>query len=56
MDRMEPSRTNRTLARTRRDSEAADFFKEVFVCVSIPVAAFAFAYMTLHSVIRLFLG
>ena len=56
MDLREPSRTNRTLARTRRDSEVTDLFKEVFVRVSIPFAAFAFAYMTLHTVIRLFLG
>ena len=30
--------------------------KEVFVCVSIPVVAFAFAYITLDTFARLFLG
>lgn len=39
-----------------RETEWVGLLKEAFVCVSIPLAAFAFAYMTLHVIIRLFLG
>ena len=42
--------------RKKRDAEAIDLLKEVFVCVSIPIVAFAFAYMTLETFLRLFLG
>ena len=37
------------------ERELADFLKEAFVCVSIPVAVFMFTYITLHTVIRIFL-
>jgi|GEM_PF-3337529 len=43
--------------RTRKkDTEAIDLLKEVFVCVSVPVVAFALAYITLDTFARLFLG
>jgi len=45
MARQEESRT-----------EAIDLLKEAFVCVSIPVVAFALAYITLGTFARLFLG
>jgi hypothetical protein len=35
--------------------ELADFLQEAFVCISIPVAVFTFTYITLQTVIRLFL-
>jgi len=37
------------------DRELADFLKEAFICISIPVAVFALTYITLDTVIRLFL-
>jgi len=37
------------------ERELADFLKEAFVCISIPVAVFTFTYITLQTVIRLFL-
>ena len=33
-----------------------DLLKEVFVCVSIPLVAFALAYITLDTMVHLFLG
>ncbi len=51
----EPPRRNRV--RTgKRDTEAIDLLKEVFVCVTIPLVAFALAYITLDTFARLFLG
>jgi hypothetical protein len=37
------------------ERELADFMKEAFICISIPVAVFALTYITLDTVIRLFL-
>jgi hypothetical protein len=37
------------------ERELADFLQEAFVCISIPVAVFTFTYITLQTVIRLFL-
>jgi hypothetical protein len=37
-------------------AEAIDLLKEVFVCVTIPVVAFAIAYIALDTFARLFLG
>jgi hypothetical protein len=39
----------------RRDTEAMDLVKEAFVCVSIPIAAFAIAYLALDTIVHLFL-
>jgi hypothetical protein len=35
--------------------ELVDLLKEAFICISIPVAVFALTYITLDTVIRLFL-
>lgn len=48
-------RSNRARTKTR-DTEAIDLMKNAFVCVSIPIAAFAIAYITLDTFVRLFLG
>ena len=37
------------------ERELADFLQEAFVCISIPVAVFTFTYITLQTVIRIFL-
>jgi len=37
------------------EREIVDFLKEAFVCISIPVAVFTFTYVTLQTVIRIFL-
>ena len=37
------------------ERELVDFLKEAFVCISIPVAVFTFTYITLQTVIRMFL-
>ncbi len=55
MNHHEDPRKNRFLGR-KKDTETMDLLKEVFVCVSIPTLAFAFAYITLHALIGLFLG
>ena len=31
------------------------FLREAFICVSIPVIVYTFAYLTLNAIIRLFL-
>ncbi len=54
MSRREPTRPNRSAAEPRY-TEAVDLLKEIFVCVSIPIVAFSFAYITLDTVVRLFL-
>lgn len=51
----EPPRRNRVRKDESR-AEAIDLLKEVFVCISIPVVAFALAYITLDTFVRLFLG
>ncbi len=51
----EPPRRNRVRTR-KKDAETIDLLKEVFVCVTIPVVAFAIAYITLNTFARLFLG
>ena len=51
----EPLRRNR-VHRRKSQEETIDLLKEVFVCVSIPVVAFALAYITLDTFARLFLG
>jgi hypothetical protein len=37
------------------ERDLADLLKEAFICISIPVAVFGLAYITLDTVIRLFL-
>jgi len=51
----EPPRRNRVRNEKSRE-EAIDLLKDAFVCVSIPVLAFAIAYVTLDTFVRLFLG
>jgi hypothetical protein len=51
----EPPGRNRVRQEKSR-TEAIDLLKDVFVCVSIPVVAFALAYITLDTFARLFLG
>lgn len=51
----EPPRRNRAGKEESR-AETIDLLKEVFVCISIPVVAFALAYITLDTFARLFLG
>ena len=55
MSHRELPRRTRIRKETSR-AEAIDLMKEVFVCVSIPVVAFALAYITLDTFVRLFLG
>jgi len=38
-----------------REKEVLDLLREIFVCVSIPVAAFAFTYMALDTLVGLLL-
>ena len=45
-----------SILKEKSHAEAIDLLKEVFVCVSIPVVAFALAYITLDTFVRLFLG
>jgi len=51
----EPSRRDR-VGKEESRAETIDLFKEVFVCISIPIVAFALAYITLDTFARLFLG
>ena len=51
----ELSRWNRFL-HTRNRAERVNLLKDAFVCVSIPVAAFAIAYVTFGTFARFFLG
>jgi hypothetical protein len=51
----EPPGWNRT-RKQRSRAESIDLLKDAFVCVSIPVVAFAIAYITLDTFVRLFLG
>jgi hypothetical protein len=51
----EPPRRNRVRKDESR-AEAIDLLKDAFVCITIPVVAFAFAYITLDTFVRLFLG
>jgi hypothetical protein len=51
----EPPRRDRAGEEEGR-AETVDLLKEVFVCISIPVVAFALAYITLDTFARLFLG
>ena len=44
------------IRKEKSHAEAIDLMKEVFVCISIPVVAFALAYITLDTFVRLFLG
>lgn len=37
-----------------RDIKSIDFLKEAFVCVSIPIVAYGFVYVTLRAVLRIF--
>ena len=37
------------------ERELADFLKDAFICISIPVAVFALTYIMLDTVIRIFL-
>ena len=55
MNHREPPRRNR-VRREESRTETIDLMKEVFVCISIPVVAFALAYITLDTFVRLFLG
>ena len=55
MSHRELPRRNRIRKEKSRE-EAIDLMKEVFVCVSIPVVAFAITYITLNTFVRLFLG
>jgi hypothetical protein len=55
MNQSKPRGANRVPGK-RRDTEVLDLLKEVFVCVSIPVVAFSFVYITLDTILRLFLG
>jgi hypothetical protein len=55
MNRLKP-RWTRSRPTSAGDAEILGLLKEAFVCVSIPVAAFALAYMTLQAAIRIFLG
>ena len=47
--------TSRRVDAETSDREFSDFLKEAFICISIPVAVFALTYITLDTVIRLFL-
>ena len=40
----------------RSRTEAIDLLKDAFVCVTIPVVAFALAYIALDTFARLFFG
>jgi len=51
----EPPRRNRVQQEKSR-TETIDLLKDAFVCVSIPVVAFAITYITLNTFVRLFLG
>jgi hypothetical protein len=55
MNHRELPRKNR-IRKGESRAEAIDLMKEVFVCVSIPVVAFAITYITLETFVRLFLG
>ncbi|MGW8322506.1 MAG: hypothetical protein ACWGSD_13225 [Thermodesulfobacteriota bacterium] len=55
MNHREPPWRNR-VRNEKNHAEAIDLLKEVFVCVTIPVVAFAIAYITLTTFVRLFLG
>jgi hypothetical protein len=55
MNRLKP-RWTRSRPTSAGDAEILGLLKEAFVCVSIPVAAFAIAYMTLQAAIRIFQG
>ena len=55
MNHRELPRPNRVRKR-KSPTDTIDLLKEVFVCISIPVMAFALAYITLDTFARLFLG
>ena len=42
--------------KVRSRAENMNLLKDGFVCVSIPIVAFALAYLTLTTFVRLFLG
>jgi hypothetical protein len=55
MNLRELARPNR-VHRRKSHTEAIDLLKDAFVCISIPVVAFAIAYITLDTFVRMFLG
>ena len=55
MNHREPPRRNRVREEKNR-TEAVDRLKDAFVCITIPVVAFAIAYLILDTFVRLFLG
>lgn len=50
------SRVTREQGGDVEDTRALDVLKDVFVCVSIPIIVYAFAYVTLRAVLGLFLS
>ena len=55
MSHRELPRQNR-IRKEKSRTETIDLLKDAFVCVSIPVVAFAITYITLDTFVRLFLG